>query len=278
MIPPELADDAWRGLAALSGSWIGGTANFTAIGESVGVVDGSPMYTAMIVVDVSVGSVWMAVLLFFAGRERRIDERIGADRTTLDDVRKRVESYRAEVSRPTSIADLMLIAGLGLGITAAATWAAGMLPELGDVVSEFTWVVVLATTGGLLLSFTRLRDLEGAGASDVGSVFLFLLIASIGAKADFAGALQVPSLLAVGALWMAFHALCILAAWKLLRLPICVAAVGSQAHVGGAASAPIVASACLPGLAPVGVLLAVGGYVLGTYAALICAFLLQQIA
>lgn len=278
MIPAELADQAWRGLAALAGSWIGGTANFTAIGESVGVVDGSPMYTAMIVVDVAVASIWMAVLLYFAGRERRIDARIGADRSALDDVRQRVESYRAEVSRPTSVTDLTLIAALGLGITALATWASGWLPELGDVVSRFTWIVVLATTGGLLLSFTRLRALEGAGATDVGSVFLYLLIASIGAKADFAGALEVPSLLAVGALWMAIHAACILAAWKLLRLPIFFAAVGSQANVGGAASAPIVAGAFHPALAPVGVLLAVGGYVLGTYAALACAFLLQLIA
>jgi uncharacterized membrane protein len=278
MIPAELSDQAWRGLAALAGSWIGGTANFTAIGESVGVVDGSPMYTAMIVVDVAVASIWMAVLLLFAGREHRMDARVGADRTTLDTVRGRVETYRAEVSRPTSIADLMLIGALGLGITAVATWLAGLLPELGEVVSRFTWIVVLATTGGLLLSFTRLRDLEGAGASDVGSVFLFLLIGSIGAKADFAGAFQVPSLLAVGFLWMAIHAACILAAWRLLRLPIFFAAVGSQANVGGAASAPIVAGAFHPALAPVGVLLAVGGYVLGTYAALLCAFLLQLVA
>ena len=278
MIPPELSDQAWRGLAALSGSWIGGAANFTAIGESVGVTDGSPMYTVMIVVDVAVGSVWMAVLLYFAGRERRIDAAVGADRTALDQVRARVEGYKAEVERPTTMPDLMLIAALGLGITAVATWAAGWLPELGDVIGRFAWIVILATTGGLLLSFTRLRALEGAGASDVGSVFLYLLVASIGAKADFAGAMQIPSLLVVGALWMVIHAACLLAVWRLLRLPIFFAAVGSQANIGGAASAPVVAGAFHPALAPVGVLLAVGGYVLGTYAALVCAFLLQQVA
>jgi uncharacterized membrane protein len=38
-----------------------------------------------------------------------------------------------------------------------------------------------------------------------------------------------------------------------------------------------VASAFHPALAPVGVLLAVGGYVLGTYAGLLCAALLELV-
>jgi uncharacterized membrane protein len=278
LIPPELTDQAWRGLAALSGSWIGGGANFAAIGESVGLEKGGSMYSAMIVVDVAVAGVWMAVLLWFAGRERRIDAAIDADRTTLDEVRARVEGYKAEVARPTTLADLLVIAAVGLGVTAVATWAGNRLPPVGDIISGFTWIILIATTVGVALSFTRVRRLEGAGASEVGSVFLYLLIASLGAQADFARAFEAPGLLAIGALWMAIHAASILIAWRLLRLPIFFAAVGSQASVGGAASAPIVASAFHPSLATVGVLLAVGGYVLGTYAALICAALLEAIA
>lgn len=278
MIPPELGDEAWRGLAALSGSWIGGAANFAAIGKSVGLEEGSAMYSAIIVVDVAVAGVWMAALFWFAGRERRLDDAAGADRTTLDAVRARVESYRGEVARPTSLADLLAIGAIGLGVTAFATWAADMLPPIGNIIGHFTWVVIIATAIGVALSFTRARALDGAGASDVGSVFLYLLIASLGARADFAGALEVPALLLIGALWMAIHAGVLLLAWRLLRLPIFFAAVGSQANVGGAASAPIVASAFHPALAPVGVLLAVGGYVLGTYAALGCAALLEIVA
>ena len=277
LIPTEIADQAWRGLAALSGSWIGGGANFVAIAESVGLDPKGGMFGAMIVVDIAVSSVWLAVLLYFAGNEHRIDTSIGADRTTLDDVRERVASYRASVERPTSLHALLAIVAIGLGITAIATTAANHLPAIGDIISRFTWIVILATAGGVALSFTRLRRLDGAGAGDVGSLFLYLLIASIGAQADFAHAFETPSLLLVGALWMAFHAALILLAWRLLKLPIFFAAVGSQANVGGAASAPIVASAFHQTLAPVGVLLAVGGYVLGTYAALICAYLLQLV-
>lgn len=278
LMPEQLGEQTWRGLAALSGSWIGGGANFVAIGESVGLDSESPIWGTMIVVDVAVASVWMAVLLYFAGREREMDARSGADRTALEDVRGRVEGYRASVARPTTLADLLALGAIGLGVTAAATALSRHLPELGEIVSPFTWVVILATTAGLALSFTRLRRLEGAGSSALGSTFLYLLVATIGANADLSGVLEAPGLLLVGAVWMSIHALAILAVWRLARLPIFFAAVGSQANVGGAASAPIVAAAFHPALAPVGVLLGVAGYVVGTYAALGCAFLLEQVA
>ena len=65
---------------------------------------------------------------------------------------------------------------------------------------------------------------------------------------------------------------------KIIRAPFFFVAVGSQANVGGAASAPVVASAFHPSLAPVGVLLAVLGYALGTYAAWLCGILMQFVA
>ena len=274
-VPPELGDQAWKGLAALAGSWIGGGANFVAIGESVGASDGT--LGLIVVVDVAVANVWMAILLYFAGREEEMDAKMGADRTAIDRLREQVEAFEASVARPTNLPDLLMILALALGTTAVATAAATVLPDIGSVVRGFTWVVIGVTTVGLALSFTPLRALEGAGASRVGSVFLYLLVATIGAKADFMALRDAPVLVAVGAIWMAFHALTILAMRRWLRAPIFFAAVGSQANVGGAASAPIVASAFHPALAPAGVLLAVGGYVLGTYAGLLCAVLLEQV-
>ena len=277
----SLGEETWKGLAALSGSWIGGGANMVAIGESVGVSD--KMFGLMIVVDVAVANVWMAVLLFFAGRSQRMDEKIGADRGAVDEVRARVETFQAQVARPTNLPDLLLMLALAIGGTALATAAAeGMpaigwagLPDIGDIVRSFTWIVILVTGLGVGLSFTRMRHLEGAGASAVASVLLYLLVASIGAHADFRSAGEVPMLVVVGMVWMSFHALTILIVRRVLRAPIFFAAVGSQANVGGAASAPIVAGAFHPALAPVGVLLAVAGYFVGTYAGLLCAWLLS---
>ena len=276
MLPKESLDQAWRGLAALCGSWIGGGANFVAVGESVGASPAT--MSLMVVVDVAVANVWMAVLLFFAGREKAIDASRGADRTRLEAVRERVARYQAEVARPANLPEMLLILALGFGATALVTWVAGFLPDIGTIVTGFTWVVCLVTAVGLGLSFTPLRHLEGAGASTIGSAFLYLLVATIGASAEFHRVLDNVPLLAVGALWMAFHASMMLAVRGVLRAPVFFLAVGSQANVGGAASAPVVAAAFHPALATVGVLLAVLGYVLGTYVGLVVAFLLSQVA
>jgi uncharacterized membrane protein len=157
------------------------------------------------------------------------------------------------------------------------TELAARLPNLGTMVSGFTWVVLLVTTVGVALSFTPARRLEGAGASRLGTVFLYLLVTTIGAQAEFLRLLDAPAMLAVGALWMTIHAAVIMGVRRLLKAPVFFAAVGSQANVGGTASASVVAAAFHPALAPVGVLLAVLGYVLGTYGGLLCGVLLEQV-
>ena len=274
-VPAELGEQAWKGLAALSGSWIGGSANFVAIGQSIGVRE--DVLSMMVVVDVGVSNMWTAMLLYFAGRERVMDERLGADRRAIDVVREQVERFHASVLRPASLTDLVWILTIGLGSTVVCTAISKQLPDIGTIITGFTWVVILVTTVGVALSFTPLRNLEGAGASRVGALFLYVLVMTIGAKADFRRLLDAPALVAVGMVWMAIHASIMLLTRRLLRAPIFFLAVGSQANVGGAASASVVAAAFHPALAPVGVMLAVAGYVLGTYGGLVCAALLEQV-
>jgi uncharacterized membrane protein len=275
LVPEHLGEEVWKGLAALSASWIGGGANFVAVGASVGARDST--LGMMVVVDVAVANVWMAALLYFAGREKTLDERIGADRTTLDEVRAESERFQAGVARPTNLPDLLTMLAIAFGVTVGSTALARALPPIGTIVTGFTWVVLLVTTVAVALSFTPLRRLEGAGASRVGSVFLYLLVASIGARADFRRVLDAPALLAVAALWISLHGLAMLVVRRMLRAPIFFAAVGSQANIGGAASAPVVAAAFHPSLAPVGVLLAIAGYVLGTYGGLVTAAMLERV-
>jgi len=274
MVPPELGEEAWKGLAALAGSWIGGGANFVAIGETVDA--SADTLSLMVVVDVAVANVWTALLLLFAGREKRMDEKIGADRRKIEEVRDTVAAYQAKVARPTSLPDLLVILGIAFGTTAVAAAIAEQLPA-GEVMNPFIWKVMIATTVALVLSFTPVRRFEGAGASAIGSVFLYLLVTTIGAKAQFARIFDPDNfgLLAIAALWMFIHIGIMLLARRLFKAPIFFIAVGSQANIGGAASAPVVASAFHPALAPVGVLLAVAGYLVGVYAGVVVIFLMK---
>lgn len=285
LIPEDNLDQAWRGLSALAGSWIGGGANMIALQDHAGA--GADIMGAIIVVDVAVANIWMAVLLWFAGREKKADADIGADRQTLDEVRERVETYEASVSRPTDLGSLLMICALGIGGTMLArsmgtdldVWVGEHFPVLGGYIKGFTWIVLIVSAFGLLLSFTPMRRLEGVGASKVGSVFLYLLVATIGAKAEFSEVAKPENagLVVVGAVWMLIHALLMLGLRRMIKAPIFFLAVGSKANIGGAASAPVVASAFHPALAPVGALLAIGGYLLGTIAAIACSFMLELV-
>jgi uncharacterized membrane protein len=294
----EGVDAVWRGLTTLAGSWIGGGANQAAMKEVFDVGDG--IFSALIAVDVIVANIWMACLLFAAGRARSIDRWNKADDSAIDEVREKVERYHAETNRIPRLADTMVILAVGFGVTmlahllaggtvspgaeeypqGIAGWITASAPFLArfSLTKPFFWLVVLATTAGLVLSFTRARQLEGVGASRVGSVFIYVLVATIGMKMDLKAIFEHPWLFLVGAVWISFHAVLLIVVARLIRAPVFFLAVGSQANIGGAASAPIVASAFHPALAPVGVLLAVLGYALGTYAAWFCGILMQSIA
>ena len=268
----------WRGLATVAGSWIGGGANQVAMKEVFGVAD--DLFASMLAVDIILANVWMAILLFLISRAPQIDAWNGADTSAIDDLRRRVEQHRLEHARIPTLTDLMQILAVGFGITGfshlVADWIAPAIeanwPQLAmyNLASRFFWLVVVATTLALLLSGTRLRRLEDAGASKIGSACLYVLVATIGMRMNLAAVFDNPGLFAVGAIWMLIHAALMLGVARAIRAPVFFMAVGSQANVGGAASAPIVASAVHPALAPVGALLAVLGYALGTYGAYIC--------
>ena len=276
-------DAVWRGLTTVAGSWIGGGANQAAMKEVFEV--GDELFSAMVAVDVIIANIWMAVLLYMAGESKRIDARLGADTTALEALRERVEAFHAKHARIPTLTDVMLIFAVGFGVMGVshlladliAPWIEANAPILSrfSLTSSFFWLVVFATTAGLILSFTRVSSLEGAGASTIGSAMLYFLVATIGMNMDILAVFERPGLFMVGGVWMAIHAMLLLIVGRIIKAPTFYLAVGSQANVGGAASAPVVAAAFHPSLAPVGVLLAVLGYALGTYAAWICGQLMR---
>ncbi len=271
----QLPEEIWRGMAALAGSWIGGGANFIAIGKSVGATDA--MLGLMVVVDVLVANIWTGILLYFAGRYKSIDKRLKADNTMIEELKEKVITFQNQTNRISTTTEYMVIMALAFGGAWFAYLLGNALPEIGDIISHTTWKVIIITTLGVIFSFTKIRNLEGAGASKLGTVMLYLLIGVIGAAADLREVIQYPYLFAMGITWILVHITIMLIVMKLIKAPLFFMAVGSQANIGGAASAPIVASAFHPALATVGVMLGIAGYVVGTYAALICAVMLRMI-
>lgn len=275
---------AWRGMATIAGSWIGGGANQNAMYETYQYAP--QLYGKMIVVDIVVANLWMAFLLWAASRAEKFDKWLKADSSAIEDLKTRVTAYQSSIARQATLTDYMVILGIAFGVVAISHFGGNFLAEVcsnafspdSPFASSFFWLVVIATTGGLLLSLTKLRQYEGAGASRIGSVFIYILVATIGMKMELAEAVKEPQLILVGIIWMIIHAGFMFLVAKLIRAPFFFLAVGSKANIGGAASAPIVAAAFHPALASVGALLAVLGYALGTYGGILCAEIMRWVA
>jgi len=282
MIPID-SDELWRGLSTVAGSWIGGGANQAAMKEMFNVND--TIFSSMITVDVIVANIWMGFLLYGAGINNRLDNWLKADSSAIEDLKNKLIQYKKDNQKIPNFIDYMIILSIAFGITGFSHACADVIapyiqnnfPFLSkfSLTSKFFWLIVIATTGGLILSFTKFRKYEGVGASTIGSIFLYILVATIGMKMNALAILDSPGVFLLGIIWMLIHVFLLLFVAKIIRAPFFFVAVGSQANVGGAASAPVVASAFHSSLAPVGVLLAVLGYALGTYAAWLCGILMQ---
>lgn len=284
MIAPAIIEaDTWKGLATLAGTWIGGGANQLALKEVFKPSDN--LYSAILAVDTLVAYTWMAALLYGASITKKINTWLNADDTMIEQVKQQMETYKQQNQKITSIQDLVNMLAIGFGITGLAHFFADKitvfiqqhLPILKSygLDTPFFWIMVIAATGGILLSFTKFRKLEGAGSTKLATVFIYLMAVTIGLKMNIMAIFDSSGLILVGIVWMFFHILIMLLVAKLTKSPFFFVAVGSQACVGGPVSAPIVAAAFNPALAPVGVLLAILGYAFGTYLGYICGLMMQ---
>ena len=282
--PPT--EEIWRGMTTIAGSWIGGSANQTAMKEVFEV--GGSLFSKMVAVDVIMGNLWLAILMLGIGKNKKINQLLKADDRAIENLKNRMEDFQQRSAKTASLSDIVKILAIGFGCMGLSHFLSDLIapylstnfPQLQDysLTSGFFWIVVIAATLGVALSFTHARSLEQVGASKFGSLMVYVLIATIGMNMDILAVFENPGLFLIGFIWIGFHALLLMVVAKIIKAPYFFVAVGSQANVGGAASAPIVAAYFSPSLAPVGVLLAVLGYVVGTYGAYICGLLLQGVS
>ncbi len=257
----------WGGFGALAGSWTGGSANMIAVKEALSVP--SDVFFPMVVVDTVVPYVWMAFLILMVGWQKLFDPWNHARMDLLTEFNKKVHFTLVKSFNGWQIKQVFLI----LVIAAAGSVLSGLLaqclPEMPGIISTYTWTIILVSFLGIGLSLTRCRNLEHDGASRMGAGILYFVLTSIGAKASLTNLGSTCVLIFAGFCIVFVHAVFMLVGARLLRAPLYLAAIASQANIGGVASAPMVAACYQPSLAPVGLLLAVLGNILGTYCGII---------
>jgi len=279
-----LPPDMWKGIGALSGSWMGGSANMIAV--SKGIETPPEIMGTIIVVDTIIAYSWMAMLMLLAGRQERFDRWNHSRMGMLDELRRRAAAEGPGVSHPITLRHIVLMfsiasAGCAIAIrfsSSLSDWVLAAMPKLAGMIGPTTWAIILASTIGLALSMTPVRRLERFGASTVGYGLLYLVLAAIGSRANLGSLAGAPVMVAVGLTWVIIHGLFLLAAGRLLHAPLALIATASQANIGGTASAPVVAEVYQTGLAPVGLLLAVLGNIAGTYLGICCAALCKMVS
>ncbi|MFY7910278.1 MAG: DUF819 domain-containing protein [Emticicia sp.] len=278
-------EEIWRGLATIAGSWTGGNANQLALKE---IFQPSPaVFAQTSVIDVLFAELWLGLLLYFVAKATIIDKKMKADASIIKEIQERVEIESAKQKNPT-FQELFLLLAVGFGITGLAHIVADNVapfvetnyPNLKaySLASKSFWIVTVASLSGFILSNTKARNLERFGASKIGTLFLYFLIATIGMQLHIFEAFKNPMLFLVGLIWILIHAVFTIIASYIVKAPFFFTAVGSQANVGGVASASVVAAAFNPSLAPIGVLLAILGNAVGTYCGYLTGLVMQWIS
>ena len=264
---PFVGDMFWMGFGALSASWTGGSANMVAVKEALGTPD--DIFLPMVVVDTIVPYVWMGLLVTASTGQAVFDRWLGADRGVIDHIRQRMAGVGQAQTVTLNVKNIILLLGLAFAASSGLQWVSQGLPVVTGVISPFAWTIILVSTAGLAGSLTPLRRCEARGSTKIGYYLLYFVLTTIGAKASIAHLGASAVLIAAGAMIILAHAAVLLTAARLLKAPMMLAAAASQANVGGVASAPVVAEIYQPGLAPIGLLMAVLGNIIGTYLGII---------
>jgi uncharacterized membrane protein len=261
-----LDPEAWKGFGALAGSWIGGTGNMAAV---AGALDTPPdMFGLAVLADTVIYVGWLPLLLASKGFAERFNRWTGVDASRLERMEE-AAAAEAKDEQPTEMRHYLYLLAIAFGVTWLADWLAPQIPEIGLVLSTSTWNILLVTSFGIALSFTGAKKIPGS--HDLAMAIVYLFVARMGATASLEGLGQAPAFLLGTVIWISVHGLfCLGGAW-LFKVDVHSAAIASAANVGGAASAPVVAAYHRESLVPVSILMALLGYALGNYLALVAA-------
>lgn len=261
-----LPTDAWQPLAALSGSWAGGTANMIAVKQAIAMPDS--LLGFALLTDALCYATWVAILFSVARLAPAFNRWTGARSSA-----ELVVSER-RTGAPATPESVLIWLGFALLAASGATWIAARLPT-SSMLSTTTWTILLATAFGLIVAHTPAARYRGAGS--ISGMLLIAIVAVLASQSNFRGMGNAPIYVVCGATIILIHALIMTAAAKLFRFDLFLCGIASLAHIGGVATAPLLAASYSRALVPVGILLALLGYVLGTGYGLIVARVLSAL-
>ncbi len=268
----SFGEESWKPFAALSGSWMGGTANMVAIQGALDLPDSAMGYTLLI--DSIDYAIWVMILLSLVPFAKKFNIWSKADTSTIDEVGEKL-ALKEENKKPISFDSLFLLLGSALLVSALSQYGASFLPT-SDYLTQTTWVVILATLAGILFAMTPFAKVSGS--SELANIMLYLIVALIASRANFAELTEAPLYIFAGFVIIAIHVIIMVIFAKLFKLDLFSLGVASLANIGGVASAPILASAYSKALIPIGVLMAMMGYILGTFGGLMVGKVLEVMA
>ena len=268
----SFGSEAWKPFAALSGSWMGGTANMVAIQGALDLRDSAMGYTLLI--DSIDYAIWVMILLTLVPFAKKFNAWSKADTSVIDEVGARLALKEAN-KKPMDFASLFFLLGFSLFISVLSQYGASFLPS-ASFLTNTTWIVIIATLAGIIFAMTPLAKISGS--SEVANIMLYLIVALIASRANFTELTEAPLYILSGFVILAIHASIMILFAKLFKIDLFSLGVASLANIGGVASAPILASAYSKALIPIGVLMAMMGYILGTFAGLMVGKILEYIS
>lgn len=263
---------SWKAFAALSGSWMGGTGNMVAIQGALDLPDSAMGYTLLI--DSIDYAIWVMILLALVPFAKKFDRWSKADTSVIDEVGEKLALKNAH-QKPLNFLSLSLLLGSALFVSVFAQYGASLFPTTSFLTTT-TWVVIIATLAGILFALTPLAKLSGG--STLANMILYLIVALIASRANFSELTEAPLYIIAGFVIIAIHGSIMILFAKLFKLDLFSLGVASLANIGGVASAPILASAYSKALIPIGVLMAMMGYIIGTFGGLMVGKILKMIA
>lgn len=264
--------ESWKPFAALSGSWMGGTGNMVAIQGALNLPDSAMGYTLLI--DSIDYAIWVMILLALVPFAKKFNFWSKADTSVIDEVGERL-ALKDAGKKPMDFASLFLLLGSALLVSSLAQYGASFCP-ITSFLSTTTWTVIIATLAGIIFAMTPLAKISGS--SELANIMLYMIVALIASRANFTELTEAPLYIFAGFVIIAIHVIIMVIFAKLFRLDLFSLGVASLANIGGVASAPILASAYSKALIPIGVLMAMMGYILGTFGGLMVGKVLEMMA